>query len=79
MSILSTFYVEIFCTNVVLAAWSLALNELSYKKCARKTLMKLTASVENIRKGKKWFVPRKDLLHKINILNQRALDILEEA
>jgi len=41
--------------------------------------MKLTASVENIRKGKKWFVPRKDLLHKINILNQRALDILEEA
>ncbi len=46
----STFYIQIFfCTNVISAAWSLALNALSYKKCVRKTLMKLTAGVNFIK------------------------------
>jgi len=40
------FYAQIFCTNVVSAAFSsynLALVKNSYKKCARKMLMKLPA------------------------------------
>jgi hypothetical protein len=40
------FYVQIFCTNVVSAAFSsynLALVKNSYKKCAQKMLMKLLA------------------------------------
>ncbi len=43
------FYVQIFCTKVVLAALSsydLALAKNLYEKCARLTLMKLTAGVE---------------------------------
>jgi hypothetical protein len=45
VSISSTFYVQIFCTNVVLAAFSsyvLALAKNLYKKRARIMLMKLT-------------------------------------
>ncbi len=44
------FYVRIFRTNVIFAAFSryvLALNKLSCKKCARLTLMKLTADREH--------------------------------
>ncbi len=46
VSISSTFYVQIFCTNVVLAAFSsyvLALSKNLYKKHACLMLMKLTA------------------------------------
>jgi len=45
VSISSTFYVQIFCADVVLAAFSsyvLALAKNSYKKCARIMLMKWT-------------------------------------
>jgi len=45
VSISSTFYVQIFCTNMVLAAFSsyiLALSKNLYEKCAGMTLMKLT-------------------------------------
>ncbi len=37
-----------FLYESLLFAWSLALNELSYKKCARKMLMKLTPDGEEI-------------------------------
>jgi len=43
------FYVQIFCTNVVLAAFSsyiLALAKNLYQKCARKMLMKLTSECD---------------------------------
>jgi len=45
VSISSTFFARVFRTNVILAAFSgyiLALANNSYKKCVRKTLMKLT-------------------------------------
>jgi len=48
LSISSTFYVQIFCTNIVRQLFSiyvLALGRNSYKKFARKTLMKLTTVV----------------------------------
>ncbi len=53
MSISSTFYVQIFCTNVVLAAFSsyvLALSKNLYEKHARLMLMKLTAGRKNVEK-----------------------------
>jgi hypothetical protein len=46
VSISSTFYIQIFRTNIILAAFSsyiLALAKKLYKKGARKTLMKLMA------------------------------------
>ncbi len=48
VSISSTFYVQIFCTNVIPAAFSsyiLALGRNLYKKCAHKMLMKSTPGV----------------------------------
>jgi len=49
VSISPMFYVRIIHTNVILAAFSsyiLALSKNLYKKCARKTLMKLTTGVK---------------------------------
>jgi len=44
VSISSTFYTGIFCTKVVFSSYVLAKKGLSYIKCARKMLMKLTAA-----------------------------------
>jgi len=55
VSISSTFYVQIFRTDVVLAVFSsyvLALAKKLYKKCAHITLMKLTTGVVRACSGK---------------------------
>jgi len=45
MSISSTSYARIFCTKVLFSSYVLAKKALSYKKFARKMLMKLTPGV----------------------------------